>query len=34
MIIEAGVAPVIAVTAHSPFGETERAAGRWLPSGG
>ena len=22
---------VIAVTAHSPFGETERSAGRWLP---
>ena len=31
MIIEAGAAAVIAVTAHSPFGETERAAGRWLP---
>jgi hypothetical protein len=31
MIIEAGAASVIAVTAHSPFGETERAAGRWLP---
>jgi hypothetical protein len=31
MIIEAGAAAVIAVTAHSPFGETERATGRWLP---
>jgi hypothetical protein len=31
MIIEAGAATVIAVTAHGPFGETERSAGRWLP---
>jgi hypothetical protein len=31
MIIEAGAATVIAVTAHTPFGEQERAAGRWLP---
>jgi hypothetical protein len=31
MIIESGAAAVIAVTAHSPFGETERSAGRWLP---
>ena len=31
MIIEAGAASVIAVTAHSPFGETERVTGRWLP---
>jgi hypothetical protein len=31
MIIEAGAAAVTAVTAHSPFGETERATGRWLP---
>ncbi len=31
MIIEAGAAAVISVTAHSPFGEAERAAGRWLP---
>jgi hypothetical protein len=31
LVIEAGAAAVIAVTAHSPFGETERAAGRWLP---
>jgi hypothetical protein len=31
MIIEGGAAAVIAVTAHSPFGEQERASGRWLP---
>jgi hypothetical protein len=31
LIIEAGAATVIAVTVHSPFGETERSAGRWLP---
>jgi hypothetical protein len=31
MIIEAGAAAAIAVSAHSPFGETERAAGWWLP---
>jgi hypothetical protein len=31
LIIEAGAAAVIAVTAHSPFGEAERATGRWLP---
>jgi hypothetical protein len=31
MIIEAGAAAVIAVSAHSPFGEAERSAGRWLP---
>jgi hypothetical protein len=31
MIIEAGAAAMIAVTTHSPFGETERATGRWLP---
>jgi hypothetical protein len=31
MIIEAGAAAVIAVTAQSPFGKAERAAGRWLP---
>ena len=31
LVIEAGAAAVIAVTAHNPFGETERAAGRWLP---
>jgi hypothetical protein len=32
LIIEAGAATVIAVTAHSPFGEMERSAGRWLSS--
>jgi hypothetical protein len=31
MIIEAGAAVVIAVTTHSPFGESERTTGRWLP---
>jgi hypothetical protein len=31
MIIEAGVAAVIAVTSDGPFGEPERATGRWLP---
>jgi hypothetical protein len=31
LTIESGVAAVIAVTTHGPFGETERAAGRWLP---
>ena len=28
---EAGVAAVIAVTTYGPFGEPERATGRWLP---
>ena len=31
LIIEAGAAAAIAVTSHSPFGEPERATGRWLP---
>jgi len=31
MVIEAGAAVVVAVTTHSPFGEAERATGRWLP---
>jgi hypothetical protein len=31
MIVAAGAAAVIAVTGHSPFGEAERATGRWLP---
>ena len=31
LIIEAGIAAVIGVTSDSPFGEPERAAGRWLP---
>lgn len=30
-IIEAGTAAVIAVATHSPFGESERTASRWLP---
>ena len=31
MLLEAGAAAVIVVTTHSPFGEPERATGRWLP---
>ena len=31
MIIEGGAAVLIAVTTHSPFGEAERGAVRWLP---
>lgn len=31
LTIQAGAAAVIAVTTYGPFGETERAAGRWLP---
>jgi hypothetical protein len=31
MIIEAGAAVLVVVTTHSPFGEPERATGRWLP---
>jgi hypothetical protein len=31
VLLEAGTAVVIAVTSHSPFGEVERATGRWLP---
>ena len=31
MILEAAAAVVIAVTTHGPFGEAERATGRWLP---
>ena len=31
MIIAAGAAALIAMTAHSPFGEAERPTGRWLP---
>jgi hypothetical protein len=31
LIIEAGAAAVIAVTTYGPFGEPERATGRWLP---
>jgi hypothetical protein len=31
LTVEAGAAAVIAVTTYGPFGEPERAAGRWLP---
>jgi hypothetical protein len=31
MIIEAGAVVAVVVTSHSPFGETERTTGRWLP---
>jgi len=31
LTIETGAAAVIAVTSHGPFGEPERATGRWLP---
>jgi hypothetical protein len=31
LVIETGAAAVIAVTSYGPFGEPERATGRWLP---
>jgi hypothetical protein len=31
LIIEAGAVAAVAVTSHGPFGEPERATGRWLP---
>jgi hypothetical protein len=31
VLLEAGAASIIAVTAQSPFGDPERATGRWLP---
>jgi hypothetical protein len=31
VLIEAGAAAVMAITTYSPFGEPERATGRWLP---
>ena len=31
LVIEAGAAAVVAVTTYGPFGEPERATGRWLP---
>jgi hypothetical protein len=31
LVVVTGAAAVIAVTSHAPFGEIERAAGRWLP---
>jgi hypothetical protein len=31
LVVETSAAAIIAVTTYNPFGETERAAGRWLP---
>jgi hypothetical protein len=31
LLIEAGMAAMIAIITHSPFGEPERATGHWLP---
>jgi hypothetical protein len=31
MVFEAGAAVVVGMTTHGPFGEAERATGRWLP---
>lgn len=31
LVVETGAAAVIAVTTYGPFGEPERATGRWLP---
>lgn len=31
LTIQAAAAAIVAVTTHGPFGDTERAAGRWLP---
>ena len=31
MIVEGGAAAVLVITTHSPFGEPERTASRWLP---
>jgi hypothetical protein len=31
LVIETGAAGVLAVSSHGPFGEAERATGRWLP---
>lgn len=31
LIIEAAAAAIVAVTTRSPFGESERATGKWLP---
>ena len=31
LVIETGAAGVVAVSSHGPFGEAERATGRWLP---
>jgi hypothetical protein len=31
LVIETGAAAIVAVSSHGPFGEPERATGRWLP---
>jgi hypothetical protein len=31
LVVETGAAAVVAVASHGPFGEPERATGRWLP---
>ena len=31
LVLEAGAAALVAITMHGPFGEAERATGRWLP---
>jgi len=31
LIVESGAAAIVAVSSHGPFGEPERATGRWLP---
>jgi hypothetical protein len=31
LVIETGAAGIVAVSSHGPFGEVERATGRWLP---
>jgi hypothetical protein len=31
LVIETGAAGIVAVSSHGPFGEAERATGRWLP---
>ena len=31
MLLESGAAAIIVVTVHGPFGEPEKATGRWLP---
>jgi hypothetical protein len=31
LVIETGAAAIVAVSSHGPFGEAERATGRWLP---
>jgi hypothetical protein len=31
LVAETGAAAIVAVTSHGPFGDSERATGRWLP---